>query len=195
MRRERGTQEACHASLNRLKTDRLDLYLLHWRGAVPLAETVAAFVNLQKSGAIRHWGVSNFALADLEEIVGLPDGWSLSTDQILYNLVHRGVELDVLPWCRQHVLPVMAYSPIEQGRVLIHDTLIQVARRHGATPAQIALSWIINQEGVAAIPEAGSIVHVKENRGALDVALTEEDYAQLNRAFPPPKVPIPLEVI
>ena len=191
----RGTQEACHASLSRLKTDRLDLYLLHWRGAVPLAETVAAFVDLQKTGAIRHWGVSNFALADLEEIAGLPDGWSFSTDQILYNLVHRGVELDVLPWCRQYGMPVMAYSPIEQGRVLTHHTLVQVARRHGATPAQIALSWIISQEGVAAIPEAGSLVHVKENRGALDVVLTEEDYAQLNRAFPPPKVPIPLEVI
>jgi diketogulonate reductase-like aldo/keto reductase len=190
-----GTQAACHASLDRLKTDRLDLYLLHWQGAVPLAETVTAFVELQEAGAIRHWGVSNFALSDLEEVVGLPDGWSCSTDQVLYNLVHRGIELDVLPWCGKHQIPVMAYSPIEQGRMLTHHTLLRVAQRHGATPAQVALAWIISQDGLMAIPEAGSFVHVKENRGALDVRLTDEDYAELIHAFPAPRVRTPLEAI
>jgi diketogulonate reductase-like aldo/keto reductase len=192
----RQVRSACHASLNRLKTDRLDLYLLHWRGAVPLEETVAAFVDLQEAGAIRNWGVSNFSLADLEElVVGLPDGCSVSTDQVLYNLVHRGVELDMLPWCQQHEIPVMAYSPIEQGQVLTHHTLVQIAQRHEATPAQIALAWIISQHGLVAIPEAGSFIHVNENRGALDVHLTDEDYTELNHALPAPRATIRLEGI
>jgi diketogulonate reductase-like aldo/keto reductase len=191
----REMRSACHASLNRLRTDRLDLYLLHWRGAVPLEETVAAFVDLQEAGSICNWGVSNLSLADLEELVGLPDGWSVSTDQVLYNLVHRGVELDVLPWCQRHEIPVMAYSPIEQGQMLTHHTLVQIAQRHGATPAQVALGWIISQHGLVAIPEAGSFIHVNENRGALDVRLTDEDHAELNHALPAPRVRIPLEVI
>jgi diketogulonate reductase-like aldo/keto reductase len=156
---------------------------------------VAAFVELQEKGAIRNWGVSNFSLADLEELVGLPGGWPISSDQVLYNLVHRGVELDVLPWCQEHKIPVMAYSPIEQGRMLTHHTLVQIAQRHGATPAQVALAWIISQDGLIAIPEAGSFIHVNENRGSLDIRLTDEDHAELNHALPAPRAPIPLEVI
>jgi diketogulonate reductase-like aldo/keto reductase len=191
----RGIRAACQASLDRLKTDRLDLYLLHWRGEVPLAESVAGFVDLQEAGMVRHWGVSNFAPTDLEELVGLPRGWDFATDQVLYNLVHRGIELDLLPWCRQHKIPLMAYSPIEQGRVLTQHTLIEVAERRGATPAQVALAWIISQGGVAAIPEAGSFIHVKENRGALELQLSEQDDADLTNAFPVPKLPVQLDAV
>ena len=189
-----GTRAACHASLGRLKTDRLDLYLLHWRGTVPLSETLEAFTDLQEAGAIRNWGVSNLAIADLDELVRLPNGRSLATDQLLYNLRHRGIELDVLPWCRQFKVPVMAYTPIEQGRMLGHPALAKIAERHGATPAQVALAWIVGQDGVIAIPEAGSSDHVQENRGALEVHLTEQDYSELNQVFPVPTVSIPLEM-
>jgi diketogulonate reductase-like aldo/keto reductase len=189
-----GTRAACHASLGRLKTDCLDLYLLHWRGTVPLSETVAAFTDLQEAGAIRNWGVSNLALADLDELVQLPNGRSLATDQLLYNLRHRGIELDLLPWCRQFKVPVMAYTPIEQGRMLGHPALAKVAERHGATPAQVALAWIVSQDGLIAIPEAGSSNHVQENRGALEIHLTEQDHSELNHAFPVPTGSIPLEM-
>ena len=189
----RGTRRACADSLHRLQTDHLDLYLLHWRGTVPLAETVTAFEELKQSGTIRNWGVSNLDLADLNELVDLPGGWSVATDQLLYNLLHRGIEYDVLPWCRQHDIPVMAYSPIEQGRMLGHPALREVANRHRATPAQVALAWIISQDLLVAIPEAGGPAHVQENRDALELHLLPGDIAELNRAFPPPHWASPLE--
>jgi diketogulonate reductase-like aldo/keto reductase len=190
-----GTISACEASLRRLRTDRLDLYLLHWRGAVPLADTVEAFGELQRAGAIRHWGVSNFDAADLRELGGVPGGDAVATDQVLYNLARRGIEYELLPACQASGLPIMAYSPIEQGRLLRHPVLADVAALHGATPAQIALAWVLRQEGVNAIPRAGSPAHVAENRAAADLHLTDEDLAALDRAFPPPAGPRPLEML
>ena len=184
---QRGTIEACERSLKRLKTDRIDLYLLHWRGSHPFAETLAAFERLRKQGKIRHHGVSNFDRADLEEWVRVPGGANVATNQILYNLTRRGPEFDVIPWCRERNIPIMAYSPIEQGRMLGHKALADVAARHGATPAQIALAWLLRQDGMIVIPKASRKEHVREDFGALDVKLTDTDLADLDRAFPPPK--------
>jgi diketogulonate reductase-like aldo/keto reductase len=191
----RGTISACRNSLRRLGTDHVDLYLLHWRGPVPLEETLAAFADLVQAGAIRHWGVSNFDTADLGELMSVPGGIAVETDQVLYNLDRRGVEWDLLPLCRRRGIPVMAYSPIAQGRLLGHPVLRAVAERHGATPAQVALAWVIRDEGVTAIPQAGTPEHVRENHGALDVGLTASDLGALDRAFPPPDGPQPLEVL
>jgi diketogulonate reductase-like aldo/keto reductase len=191
----RGTIEACERSLRRLATDRIDLYLLHWRGGTPLGETLRAFEALVEAGKIRHWGVSNFDLSDMEELVGLPGGERVATNQVLYNLTRRGIEWDLLPWCRERGVPIMAYSPIEQGRLLRSNALATIAARHGATPAQIALAWVLRQDGVIAIPKAGTPAHVRENRAALDIHLTGEDLAELDRAFPPPDGPTPLEMI
>lgn len=191
----RGTITACERSLRRLGTDRLDLYLLHWRGPIPLEETLDAFAALVRTGKIRLWGVSNFDVSDMEELVDLPGGTAVATDQVLYNLTRRGIEYDLLPWCRERGLPIMAYSPIEQGRLLGHRELQGVAARHGATPAQVALAWVLRQDGVNAIPRAGTPAHVRENRAALDLRLTEQDFAALDRAFPPPTGPRPLEML
>jgi diketogulonate reductase-like aldo/keto reductase len=191
----RGTIAACERSLRRLGTDRLDLYLLHWRGPIPLEETLDAFAALVRTGKIRHWGVSNFDVSDMEELVDLPGGTAVATDQVLYNLTRRGIEYDLLPWCRERGLPIMAYSPIEQGRLLGHRELQNVAARHGATPAQVALAWVLRQDGVSAIPRAGTPAHVRENRAALDLRLTEQDLAALDRSFPPPTEPRPLEML
>jgi diketogulonate reductase-like aldo/keto reductase len=191
----RGTIAACERSLRRLGTDRLDLYLLHWRGPIPLEETLDAFAALVRTGKIRHWGVSNFDVSDMEELVDLPGGTAVATNQVLYNLTRRGIEYDLLPWCRERGLPIMAYSPIEQGRLLGHRELQGVAARHGATPAQVALAWVLRQDGVNAIPRAGTPAHVRENRAALDLRLTEQDLAALDRAFPPPTGPRPLEML
>jgi diketogulonate reductase-like aldo/keto reductase len=191
----RGTAEACEASLRRLRTDRLDLYLLHWRGEVPLRATLEGFGALQHAGKIRHWGVSNFDVADMEELVALPVGSAVATDQVLYNLTRRGVEWDLLPWCRSRKIPVMAYSPIEQGRMLDEPELKRVAARHRATPAQVAIAWILRQDRVVTIPKASSPEHVRANRAAADIQLTEEDLAVLDRAFPPPHGPVPLEML
>jgi diketogulonate reductase-like aldo/keto reductase len=191
---EDGTIEACTASLRRLGTDRIDLYLLHWRGSVPLPQTLAGFAELQRSGRIRHWGVSNFALQDMAELVRLPGGHAVQTDQVLYNLARRGIEWDLLPWCLEAGIPVMAYAPIEQGRLLRHPVLARVAERHGATPAQVALAWVLDHESVIAIPRAGTPQHVRENRAALDLRLTAVDIADLDDAFPPPLGPQPLEM-
>jgi diketogulonate reductase-like aldo/keto reductase len=190
-----GTVEACRASLRRLGTDRLDLYLLHWRGAVPLVETVQAFAELVRTGAIRHWGVSNFDVEDMDEVLAAPGGQGVETDQVLYNLSRRGIEWDLLPWCQVQGLPVMAYSPIEQGRLLGHPALERLAERQGATPAQVALAWVLHQEGVSAIPRSGRPAHVVENRAALDLRLDEADLAVLDRMFPPPSHKVPLEVL
>jgi diketogulonate reductase-like aldo/keto reductase len=191
----RGTIAACHASLERLETDRLDLYLLHWRGNVPLAATVEAFETLTRSGEIRYWGVSNFDTADMEELVGLAGGDSVATDQVLYNLARRGIEYDLLPWCRERQIPIMAYSPIDHGRLIKNPVVRRIASRRNVTPAQVALAWDLREPGVLAIPKGGTQEHVRENRGALDVRLTAEDLAELDREFQPPVRKVPLEVI
>jgi diketogulonate reductase-like aldo/keto reductase len=191
----RGTAAACEGSLRRLRTDHLDLYLLHWRGEVALRATVDGFTGLLHEGKIRYWGVSNFDLSDMEELVGVPGGSAVATDQVLYNLMRRGIEWDLLPWCRSRKIPIMAYSPIEQGRLLTEPEVKRVAARHNATPAQVALAWVIRQDRVAAIPKAGDHAHVQANRAAVDLELTQEDLAVLDRAFPPPRGPVPLEML
>ncbi|TQM13285.1 aldo/keto reductase [Pseudonocardia kunmingensis] len=191
----RGTVEACERSLRRLRTDRLDLYLLHWRGRSPLGDTVAAFDDLVHDGKIRYWGVSNLDAEDLAELAAVPGGDAVATDQVLYNLTRRGVEHDLLPQCRDLGIPVMAYSPIEQGRMLDHPALRDVAESQEATPAQVALAWLLRQDGIVAIPRAGSAGHVRENHAALDLRLTEDNLAALDRAFPAPTGPQPLEVL
>ena len=190
-----GTVNACERSLRRLKTDHIDLYLLHWREQIPLEETVSAFETLLRNGKIRYWGVSNFDLSDMKELESLPGGEGVATDQVLYNLQRRGIEFDLLPWCRRRQIPVMAYSPIEQGRMLDHATLRAIAENHGATPAQVALAWVLRQEKVVAIPRAGAAEHIRQNRGALDLQLTSQDLAELDRDFPPPSGPQPLETL
>ena len=191
----RGTIAACEGSLRRLKADHLDLYLLHWRGEIALEETLAGFAALVHAGKIRQWGVSNFDTSDMKELVRLPGGSSVQADQVLYNLVRRGIEFDLLPWCREHRIPIMAYSPVEQGRILDRAELQDIAIRHSATPAQVALAWLLRQEGVVAIPKAGTPEHVRENRAALDVVLGEKDLAELDRAFPPPRRKVPLQML
>jgi diketogulonate reductase-like aldo/keto reductase len=191
----RGTITACEGSLQRLGTDQIDLYLLHWRGPVPLRETVDGFMELVRTGKIRYWGVSNFDVSDMEELVAVSGGADVTTDQVLYNLTRRGIEWDLMPWCRDRNIPIMAYSPIEQGRLLDQPVLRKVAARHGATPAQIALAWVLRQEGVITTPKAGTPAHVQENRAALDLRLSEHDLVELDRAFPPPTEKKPLEML
>jgi len=191
-----GTIAACERSLKRLRTDRIDLYLLHWRGRIALEETLAGFAFLLEAGAIRFWGVSNFDLGDMEELVALPGGTACATNQVLYNLRRRGIEYDLLPWCRGREIPIMAYSPIEQGRLLRERALTSVAVRHrDATPAQIALAWVLKQTDMMVIPKASNEAHVRENRAALDIELTDADLVELDRAFPPPRFPRPLELL
>ena len=184
---QKGTIEACERSLKRLKTDRIDLYLLHWRGSVPLAETLAAFTRLQRDGKIRHHGVSNFDLDDMQEWVALAGGDAVAANQILYNLQRRGPEWEVIPWCRERRVAIMAYTPLGQGRLLQNRGLAEIAARHGATPAQVALAWLLSRDGTMVIPKATRAEHVRENRGALDLTLTADDLAAIDRAFPPPK--------
>ncbi|MFJ8962218.1 aldo/keto reductase [Lentzea sp. NPDC102401] len=188
-----GTVRACEASLRRLGTDRLDLYLLHWRGSVPFAQTLDGFSALLDAGKIRHWGVSNLDLDDMRELTALSG--SCQTNQILYNLTRRGPEHDLLPWHASTGIPIMAYSPVEQGRLLDSPALAAVARRHDATPAQVALAWVLRLPQVCAIPKAGSASHVRENAQALELRLTPEDLADLDRAFPPPAGPTPLAML
>jgi diketogulonate reductase-like aldo/keto reductase len=182
-----GVVAACERSLKRLATDRIDLYLLHWRGSIPLAETLEGFQRLERDGKIRHHGVSNFDRADMAEWVGLSGGETVAADQVLYNLSRRDPERDLVPWCRERGIAIMAYTPLGQGSMLGNPALAEIARRSGATPAQIALAWLLRQEGTIVIPKASRPEHVRENRGALDIALTEEDLTALDRAFPPPK--------
>jgi diketogulonate reductase-like aldo/keto reductase len=189
-----GVARACEASLRRLGTDRLDLYLLHWRGSVPLAETVAGFEELVQAGKIRAWGVSNFDTEDLEELAGLAGGCAADANQVLYNLTRRSIEFDLLPAWGGRV-PVMAYSPIEQGRLLRHPALAAVASRHGVSPAEVALAWVIRGDNVFAIPKASDLQHVRQNRTAADLTLTNEDLAELDRAFPPPRRKAPLDML
>lgn len=179
-------REACERSLRRLGTDRLDLYLLHWRGSVPLAETVEGFEALKAAGKIRHWGVSNFDTADMEELAELPQGSACAANQILYNVTRRGPEWDLLPWLEARRIPAMAYSPIEQGRLPRSAALADLARKHGASVHQVALAWVLRQPNVIAIPKAGTIEHVDQNRRALDVQLDPADLAAMDAAFGPP---------
>ena len=190
-----GTVEACDRALRRLRTDRIDLYLLHWRGRYPLSQTVEAFTELRDAGKILAWGVSNLDVDDLDELAEVPGGGDVATDQILYNLVRRGPEWDLLPRARRDGLPLMAYSPVEQGRLLDEPALREVADRHGATPAQIAVAWVLDHPGVAAIPKTGTPARMAENRAALDVVLTDDDRAALDAAFPPPDGKRPLELL
>ena len=182
-----GVVAACERSLKRLGTDRIDLYLLHWRGSIPLAETIEGFERLTRDGKIRYHGVSNFDRDDMAEWLALKGGETVAADQVLYNLSHRGPEWDLVPWCRERGIAIMAYTPLGQGRMLGNRGLVEIARRRGATPAQIALAWLLRQDGTIVIPKASRPEHVRENRGALEVALTEDDLAALDRAFPPPK--------
>ncbi|MER9873363.1 aldo/keto reductase [Mesorhizobium sp. M0195] len=182
-----GVKRACENSLRHLATDRIDLYLLHWPGSVPLMETVEAFEALKAAGKIRHWGVSNFDTDEMEELVRLPAGGNVQTNQVLYNLSQRGVEFNLAPWSRQCGMPLMAYSPVDQGVLARNARLDAIAARHGATPAQIALAWVMAQEGVIAIPKASRPEHIRQNAAALDIELTSEDFAEIDRAFPPPR--------
>lgn len=190
-----GVVSACEHSLQRLGTDRIDLYVLHWRGQVPLEETVEAFTALIRQGKIRFWAVCNFDVADLAELTTIPDGRAVQTDQVPYNLARRGIEWDLLPRSRELGLPIMAYSPLERGRLLGHPALRRVADRHGATPAQVALAWVLRQTAVAALARAGTPAHARANRAGADLQLTAEDLAELDREFPAPEGPTPLEVL
>ena len=190
-----GTVKACRDSLKRLGTDRLDLYLLHWRGGVPLEETVLAFEELIRLGLIRYWGVSNFDIHDMDELMRVPGGAAVQTDQVLYNLMRRGIEFDLLPALQEQGIPLMAYSPIEQGRLLPEPVLAAVADRHGATPVQVALAWLMTRDGVNVIPRASTERHVLENRAAIEIILTEEDLRALDAAFPPPRTAQRLQML
>ncbi len=184
----RGVPAACERSLRRLRTDRIDLYLLHWRGSVPLGETVAAFEALRTAGKIRYWGVSNLDTADMQELAGVPGGGGCAVDQVLYNPGDRGIEFDLLGWCRARAIPLMAYSPVGQGGGLLRaPALVEVGRRHAASPAQIALAWALRHPDVIAIPKTVQTAHVRENAAAAGIVLGQEDLAAIDAAFPPPR--------
>lgn len=185
---------ACEASLRRLRTDRIDLYLLHWRGAVPLAETVEAMERLVREGKIRRWGVSNLDLEDMEDLFAA-GGSACATDQILYNLTRRGPEMALMPWLAQKRIPVMAYSPVEQGALAAHPQLGALARARGVSAAQLALAFVLARPGVIAIPKAGSVAHVEENAAAAQIELSEEDLAALDALFPLPRRRPSLEML
>jgi len=191
----KGVVRSCEASLKRLQTGNLDLYLLHWSGSYALEETVRGFEDLLATGKIRAWGVSNLDLREMKQLVTVPGGHACAANQVLYNLARRGIEFDLLPWLRDRNIPVMAYSPVEQGRLLGNKALKEVARHLGATTAQVALAWVLRQDGVVAIPKAGTVAHVRENRKALELSLDAEALKALDAAFSPPKKARPLEMI
>ena len=191
----RGVAAACDASLKRLRTDRLDLYLLHWRGSVPLAETVEGFNALQRAGKIRHWGVSNFDTADMAELVDEAGGGACATNQILYNIARRGPEFDLLPWLAERRIPAMAYSPVDHGRLPKRSPLDEIARLRGVSVMRVALAWVLAQPGVFAIPKASRIEHVRDNRAALDVVFSDDERAQLDAYFRPPRSKRALEML
>ena len=193
----RGTIAACEQSLKRLKTDYLDLYLLHWRGSVPLEQTLDAFTALRDRGSIRHYGVSNFDVDDVAEAQTLAGGPAIATNQVLYNLEQRGVEWALLPWSRQNAMPLMAYSPLgsDSRRLRTHPVLKAMAARLGATPSRIALAWLLRHPDVVVIPKASSEAHVRDNCAALTLELTAKDLEEIDRSFPPPKRAAPLAMI
>lgn len=187
--------KACERSLKRLRIDAIDLYLLHWRGSVPLAETVEAFEKLRVAGKIRHWGVSNFDVEDMKELLAIENGSACAANQVLYHVGERAIESDLLPWSQKNKMPIMAYSPVGHGRGLLENpTLKKIAKRHDAAPAQIALAWVLREPDVIAIPKASSEKHVRDNARLIDIELTKSDLADLDRAFPPPepKQPLPM---
>lgn len=190
----RKLEAACERSLKRLRVEALDLYLLHWRGSIPLAETVEGFERLRAAGKIRRWGVSNLDVDDLEELG--PALADCAANQVLYNLENRGIEYDLLPFCRQRGMPVMAYTPVGQGGALLRNrALAAVAARHGATPAQVAIAWTLRGPGVISIPKAADPEHLRQNARAREIVLTEQDQAELDAAFPPPKRKRPLAML
>jgi diketogulonate reductase-like aldo/keto reductase len=191
----RGTVRACERSLRRLGTDRLDLYLLHWRGQYGLHEMVSGMEELRAAGKIRHWGVSNLDLTEMDDLMRIADGVGCATDQLLYNLARRGIEYDLLPWSRDRGMPVMAYSPLDEGRLLKNAAVGKVAEMHGVTRAQVALGWLLRRDGVVAIPKAANERHVRENAASLELSLNGDDLALLDDAFPPPARPQPLDMI
>ena len=185
--------KACERSLKRLRIEVIDLYLLHWRSNTPLAETVEAFERLRSTGKIRRWGVSNFDVEDMSELFAIEDGSACAANQVLYNLEHRAIESGVLPWSQKNKIPIMAYSPVGHGRGLLKNaTLKKIAKRHHSTPGQIALAWVLRQPGVIAIPKAGNQAHVRDNAESLEIQLTHEDSADIDREFPPPTSKEPL---
>jgi diketogulonate reductase-like aldo/keto reductase len=188
----RGTIAACERSLERLRTDRIDLYLLHWREEIPLAETLEGFVALVEAGKIRAWGVSNFDTDDMKELVALPGGAAAATNQVMYNPARRGIEYDLLPWSRKRRIPIMAYSPLDQGSLASARNLKRIGAALGASPAQVALAWLLRQPGVIAIPKSGSEAHVRENFAAANLRLGKADLAEFDRLFPPPRRKVPL---
>jgi diketogulonate reductase-like aldo/keto reductase len=191
---EAGVRMACEASLRRLGTDRIDLYLLHWAGSHPLAGTVAAFEALRREGKIVHWGVSNFDVKEMEALERLAPGGA-ACNQVLYNLQRRGIEHDLLPWCVERGILLQAYSPLDQGRIKKAPALRSVARRHGITPEQVALAWSVRLPGVQAIPKAAASRHVESNAAAARIELAAADLAELDAAFPRPRGPTPLEML
>ncbi len=190
-----GTLKACAGSLRRLKVDHIDLYLLHWRGPHPLADTIGAFDELVRAGKIRYWGVSNFDLSDMEELARLQSSEPAATNQVLYNLSRRGIEFDLLPYCSRQRMPIMAYSPIEQGRLLRNTVLKKLAVERGVSPAQLALAWLLQHPNVIAIPRARTAEHVRENHRALELKFSAAELASLDRAFPPPGKKQALEML
>ena len=192
---KKGIPLACERSLKRLKTDRIDLYLLHWRGSVPFAETIAAFEALKKAGKVRHYGVSNLDLADMKEWWKVPGGQACAANQLLFNLTRRGIEYDLLPWLRERKVPMMAYSPIEQAKLLRDRKLAEFAKRHGMAPSQAALAWLLAKDSVIVIPKTGRRERLKENLGALDVKLAPAQLQELDGIFPPPAGPQALEML
>ena len=191
----KGSVAACKRSLKRLGVECLDLYLLHWRGGVTLDETIEGFEALQAQGKIRHWGVSNLDPSDMAELVEQPGGTQVAANQVLYNLSRRGIEWDLQPWCAERGIPLMAYSPIEQARLLRHPGLRALAGRLGATPAQLALAWLLRNDQVIAIPKASTRAHLEENFAALGCPLDESTLTELDRLFPPPFRATPLEML
>jgi len=191
----RAMRQSCEASLRRLRVETLDLYLLHWPGDVPIAQTVQGFEELKRAGKIRHWGVSNFDTAAMGELWRTPGGEACQTNQVLYNLGERGIEWDLQPWLRERRLPVMAYSPFDQGRLLRHRALARFAREHGTTPSQVALAWLLAREGVIAIPKTGRRAALEENAKALANPLSPQQLEALDALFPPPEGPRPLAML
>ena len=189
-----GVINACDRSLSRLKTDYLDLYLLHWRGSIPLVETLEGLQHLKQVGKILDYGVSNFDTNDMEEAEALPGGKEIVTNQVLYNLMRRGIEWDLLPWCKQRQIPIMAYSPVEQQAFFNHSQLQDIAVKYNVTAIQIALSWLLHQDNVISIPKATNPQHIKENRATLDIKLTAQDFQKLDRAFQSPQKKVPLGI-
>lgn len=191
----KGAIAACERSLRRLGTDHLDLYLLHWRGRVPFEETLEAFMRLKDAGKIRHFGVSNLDLEDMQEFCDAPAGNLVATNQLLYNLTRRGIEWDLLPWCRTRKIPVMAYSPIEQARLLRNPKLTRLAQAHGMTAAQMALGWLLAKDDIIAISKSGQRKHMRENAAVFERPLGTQVLAELDQIFPPPDGWSPLEML